>query len=465
MLPVIALVGRPNVGKSTLFNHLTRSRDALVADRPGLTRDRRYGIGRLGDRPYLVIDTGGLSGQERGLDGEAARQTRNAITEADVVLLLMDAREGLTATDLGVAEQLRPLGKRVHLVLNKVDGLDPDLARAEFFGLGLGEPIAIAAAQGRGVAQLIEGVLAELPQVEEPTPEAVAQRIRIAVVGRPNVGKSTLVNRLLGEERMVTYDHPGTTRDSIEIEFDHEGAAYTLIDTAGIRRRARVRDAIEKFSILKALQAVESAEVVVLVLDAREGIADQDAALAGLVAEAGRALVVAINKWDGLAPELRQAVRQGISRKLTFLDFAPTHFISARHGSGVGELMASTRRAYESGVRDLPTPLLTRILADAVSEHPPPLVRGRRIKLRYAHQGGRSPPRIVVHGNQVESVPEGYRRFLANRFRRELGLVGTPVRIEFKGQTNPYAGRRNVLRPRQIEKKKRLMRFVKGRRR
>ncbi len=461
MKPVIALVGRPNVGKSTLFNRLTRSRDALVADQPGLTRDRQFGEGRMGERPYIVVDTGGLSGEETGLDGLMARQSWQAVEESDAILFLVDARDGLTAEDENIAARLRSTGKPVWLVVNKVDGLDPDVVAAEFHALGLGEPHPIAAAHGRGVRQLIDTVLATLPAPAERSEEEEAEQgIRIAIVGRPNVGKSTLVNRILGEERVVAYDMPGTTRDSIYLPFERDGQRYTLIDTAGIRRRSRVKEAIEKFSVIKAMQAIEDAHVVIMLLDAREGISEQDATLFGFILDSGRALVIAVNKWDGLDADQKARIRRELEVKLPFINFARIHYISALHGSGVGELFESVQKAYASAMRDLPTHRLTEILEDLVQAHPPPVVKGRRIKLRYAHQGGRNPPLIVIHGTQTEAVPDAYRRYLINGFRKALKLEGTPIRIEFKSGKNPYAGRKNVLTKRQIEKRKRLKKFT-----
>jgi GTP-binding protein len=464
MLPVIALVGRPNVGKSTLFNRLTRSRDALVADQPGLTRDRQYGVGRLGAQPYLVVDTGGISDERQGVDVLMERQVRQAIGEADRVFLIVDGREGLTAGDQLIAEGLRRTGKGITLVVNKTEGLDYDSVSGDFFALGLGEPMPIAAAHGRGVSRLIDHALATLPEVVAAgPPDQAAPGIEIAVVGRPNVGKSTLVNRLLGEERVVAFDQPGTTRDSIRIPFENAGRRYTLIDTAGVRRRARISEAVEKFSVIKTLQAIEQANVVLLVLDARQGISDQDAGLAGHVVDSGRALVVVINKWDGLAGDERERIRREMQRRLPFLDFAAWQFVSALHGSGVGHLLGAVDAAYRAATIDLKTPELTRILEEAVAEHPPPLVHGRRIKLRYAHQGGKNPPVIVVHGNQTAEVPASYRRYLVNRFRSVFALRGTPLRVEFKTGGNPYAGRRNKLTERQRRKRGRLMRFVQKR--
>jgi len=462
MLPILTLVGRPNVGKSTLFNRLTKTRDALVADYAGLTRDRRYGIGRVGPNPYILVDIGGLSGEFAGLAGSVEQQIARALTEADHLLFLVDARDGCTGTDLKIAERLRRTGKAITLVVNKTDHGDPALAAAEFHPMGLGEPFAISATQGRGVRAIIDRVWEGLPKLRSrvTTPAPEHGGTRIAVVGRPNVGKSTLINRLLGEERLVTCDAPGTTRDSIEIPFEHQGRPYTLIDTAGVRRRAKVRETVEKFSVVKTLQAIEQCNLVVLVLDARQGIGEQDATLATYILDSGRALVVAVNKWDGLDDEERARVRVALDRTLGFLDFAAVHYISARHGSGVGRLPEAADRAIANATRDLGTPRLTRILEEAVQGHPPPLVRGRRIKLRYAHQGGRNPPIIVIHGNQTAAVPHVYRRYLISCFRRQLDLTGTPLRLEFRTGTTPYAGRRNRLTPGQQRKRARLRRYV-----
>ena len=453
------------MGKSTLFKRLTRSRDALVADVPGLTRDRKYGDGRLGERPFIVVDTGGLSGDRENLDTLMAEQSWQAVEEADRIFFLVDGREGLGGGDEAIAAALRRTGKPVTLVVNKADGIDVDAATAEFHGLGMGEPWPISAAHGRGVEKLLGEALAELPLPEAVSADnggAEEDSIRVAVVGRPNVGKSTLINRILGEQRVLAYDMPGTTRDSIFIPFERDGSSYTLIDTAGVRRKARVSEAVEKFSVIKTLQAVAEANVVVLVLDAREGIGEQDATLAGYIAEKGRALVIAVNKWDGLDPHARDRVRDQLDRKLPFLGFASLHFISALHGSGVGDLFPDIEAAYASAMREFPTPELTRILEQAVQEHQPPLIRGRRIKLRYAHQGGRNPPLVVIHGNQTERVPEAYRRYLVNSFREALRLVGTPVRIEFRTGSNPFKGRKNKLTQRQIGRKRRLKKHTSG---
>ena len=463
MLPVIALVGRPNVGKSTLFNRLTRSRDALVADQPGLTRDRKYGVGRLGSRPYVVVDTGGIGDERQGVNVLMEQQVQRAIGEADQVFLILDGREGLTAGDQVIAEGLRRTGKPVTLVVNKTESLDYDSISGDFFSLGLGVPVPIAAAHGRGVHGLINGVLEKLPEPDPAAQSAADPGIQIAVIGRPNVGKSTLVNRLLGEERVVAFDQPGTTRDSIFIPFERDGSRYTLIDTAGVRRRARISEAVEKFSVIKALQSMEQANVVLLVLDAQQGISEQDAGLAGHVVESGRALVVVINKWDGLSGDQRDRVKSEMQRRLPFLDFADWRFVSALHGTGVGHLLAAVDAAYAAATVDLKTAELTEILEVAVAEHQPPMVNGRRIKLRYAHQGGRNPPIIVIHGNQTAKVPAAYQRYLVNRYRKVFDLRGTPLRIEFKTAENPYAGRRNKLTERQQKKRGRLMKHVRRR--
>lgn len=460
MLPVIALVGRPNVGKSTLFNRLTKSRDALVADMPGVTRDRKYGEGKTGDYAYIVVDTGGITGDEQGIDHEMARQSLQAILEADAVLFMVDGRAGLNPADEMIANHLRRTEKTVHLVVNKTDGIDPDVAMADFHSLGLGEPLAIAASHNRGVTGLINYVLSGFQEVEEPL-SAAETGIRIAVVGRPNVGKSTLVNRMLGEERVVVFDEAGTTRDSIYIPYDREGERYTLIDTAGIRRRKNVKEAIEKFSIIKTLQAIKDSNVAILVIDARQGITDQDLHMLNFVTDSGRALVIALNKWDGMTEEQKQDVKAQIQRRLEFAAFARFHFISALHGSGVGDLYASVNEAYESAMAKWPTNKLTRLLEDIVADHQPPQVAGRRIKLRYAHQGGSNPPVIVVHGNQTDELPISYKRYLQNKFIKVLKIRGTPVRFEFKTGDNPFAGKRNLLTARQKAKKERFKKHIK----
>lgn len=432
---VIAIVGRPNVGKSTLFNCLTRTRDALVADQPGLTRDRNYGIGRVGGRGYIIVDTGGLSGNEEGIEALTAEQARAAMRESDVIFFLVDVREGLTTADETIAAELRRTGKPVHLIVNKSEGLNPDLARTEFHALGLGEPWLIAASHGSGVTHLMESVLNAFPADEVPD---ASDGIRIAIIGRPNVGKSTLVNRMLGENRVIVFDMPGTTRDSISIPFTRDEQRYTLIDTAGVRRRGHVTEAIEKFSVIKALQAIEVAHVVILVLDAQQEVSNQDAHLLGHLLNAGRGLVIAVNKWDGLPSDKRERIKTELERKLSFLDYARFHFISALHGSGVGDLFDSVTESYTAAMSSFPTPVLTRLLEEALLQHQPPLVHGRRIKLRYAHQGGKNPPLIIIHGNQTDAVPEAYKRFLAKKFRDDLHIRGTPLKLEFKSSTNPY---------------------------
>lgn len=461
MLPVIALVGRPNVGKSTLFNRLTKTRDAIVANVPGLTRDRQYGEGRLGSQPYIVVDTGGIGEQTEHIDNAMTQQAELAIQEASAILFLVDARVGMTPADELIAHQLRQTAKPVIIVLNKIDGVNSDIAQAEFYALGMGEPMPIAAAHGRGVMQLIEHVITHVdsPDIVDDTQD---DSLHLAIVGRPNVGKSTLVNRLLGEERVVVFDQPGTTRDSIYIELERRDQHYTLIDTAGVRRRARVNESVEKFSVIKTLQSIKEANVVLLLLDAREGITEQDLHLLGFILDAGKALVIAVNKWDGLSSDDREEVKRELHRRLTFIDFASIHFISALHGSGVGDLFPDIDLAFSSAMRELPTPVLTGILQDAVTAHTPPLVRGRRIKLRYAHAGGKNPPIIVIHGNQTASVPDAYKRYLMNAFRRTLKLKGTPVRIEFKSGDNPYKDKRNTLTPRQERKRKRMIRHYKS---
>jgi GTP-binding protein len=456
VLPVIALIGRPNVGKSTLFNALTHTRDALVADLPGVTRDRQYGISRRAEVPCIVVDTGGLVERPGALESLMVEQTERAIAEADRLIVLVDGRAGLTPQDQFVAQLARRSGKPTRLAVNKLEGFDEDLALADFHQLGLGAPLAIAAAHDAGVLALMEATLEGLSAAAAPPLEESG--IKVAVIGRPNVGKSTLINRWLGEERLVAYDQPGTTRDAVTVPFERDGVRYTLIDTAGVRRRAKVEEALERFSVIKTLQAIESAHVVVAVMDAHEEVAEQDASLLGTALEEGRALVIAVNKWDHIPLEQRDLIRQQIEQRLAFADFAPLHFISARHGTGVGELLASVREVYAAAMRDMPTPELTRVLEAALESHQPPLVSGRRIKLRYAHQGGKNPPVIVIHGNQTEHVPDAYRRYLVNVYRKAFNLLGTPVRLAFRGDANPYAGKRNRLTPRQARKRQRLIR-------
>ena len=461
MIPVIAVVGRPNVGKSTLFNRLTGTRDALVANYAGLTRDRKYGQGVVGDKRFMLIDTGGISGEETGIDAAMAEQSLLAIEEADAVLFIVDAREGLTVADDFIVEHLRKTKEQVYLVANKVDGVDANMILGDFYGLGLGELHQISASHGRGVLSLMEKVVASFP--DDAVVAAPGNGIRIAVLGRPNVGKSTLVNRLLGEDRVVVFDEPGTTRDSIYIEYERNGTPYTIIDTAGVRRRKNVKLTVEKFSIVKSLQAIQDANVVILMIDAHEGVVDQDLHLMRQAIEAGRALVVGVNKWDGLAADDRDWVKRELERKLRFVDFADVHFISALHGTGVGNLYQSIEKAYKSATDKFSSNFLTRILEDAIKDHQPPLVRGRRIKLRYAHAGGHNPPIIVIHGNMTADLPGHYVRYLEKTYRSVLGLHGTPVKIELRSSENPFAGKKNTLTQRQISKKRRMMRHVKKR--
>ena len=501
--PVVALVGRPNVGKSTLFNRLTRTRDALVADFPGLTRDRKYGQANIAGYDFIVIDTGGIDGTEEGVEEKMAEQSLLAIEEADVVLFLVDARAGLTSADIGIAQYLRQrTNKTTVLVANKTDGIDADSHCAEFYQLGLGEVEQIAASQGRGVTQLMEQVLAPLAEAMQQNEEASAEQdepsdewdaefdfdseedtallddaleesfdeeleeerdknIKIAIVGRPNVGKSTLTNRILGEDRVVVYDMPGTTRDSIYIPMERDGQQYTLIDTAGVRKRGKVNLAVEKFSVIKTLQAIQDANVVLLTIDARENISDQDLSLLGFILNAGRSLVIVVNKWDGLDQDVKDRVKSELDRRLDFIDFARVHFISALHGSGVGNLFDSVKEAYACATQKMTTSLLTRILQMATDEHQPPMVGGRRIKLKYAHPGGYNPPIIVVHGNQMDKLPDSYKRYLSNYYRKSLKIIGSPIRLLFQEGANPFAGRKNKLTPNQLRKRKRLMKFIK----
>ncbi len=496
MLPTLALVGRPNVGKSTLFNRLARRRDALVADVPGLTRDRRYGRADLGGCPCVLIDTGGLLGDAGQLTSAMERQAELAMDESDLVLFVVDARAGLTPVDLEIADRLRRRERRILLVINKMDGVSDDTARAEFAGLGFDDTVLVSASHGRGIATLAETIMARLglvapveePEADEddfatadPLPPTEGEHdgagatdedeeapyvpwtgiVRVAIIGRPNVGKSTLTNRLLGEERQVVFDLPGTTTDAIEIPFVREGRDYALIDTAGVRRKGRVEEIVEKFSVVKTLQAIEQAHVVILVMDAREGVVEQDLHLVGYAVDAGAGVIIAMNKWDGLSSDARERVRTELSRRLRFAPWIPVLQVSALHGSGVGLLLNEVDHVHRSGRLDVSTTRLTRLLGDLVQSHPPPTVRGRQIKLRFAHKAGEHPPKIVIHGNQTESLPASYVRYLENGFRQALDLHGTPVQLVLRTGDNPYAGRRNPLTPRQEMRRKRMVRHHK----
>jgi GTPase len=452
--PTVVLVGRPNVGKSTLFNRLTRSRDALVADQPGLTRDRHYGQGRLGEKAFIVVDTGGFEPvAKEGILSEMARQAREAIAEADVIIFVTDGRAGLAPQDKRIAQQLREAHAKVYLAVNKTEGMREEVVTAEFHELALGEPRAISAEHGEGVRQLIEDALAAFPP--DVAEEEVPDHPRVAIVGRPNVGKSTLVNRLLGEERVIAFDQPGTTRDAIEIELDWHGKRYTLVDTAGIRRKGKVFEAVEKFSVVKTLQAIERAHVVILVVDAEADIAEQDAHIGGYILEAGRALVVAVNKWDAIESDKRKDVKSDLERKLQFLDFAEFHDISARHGTGLKPLLQSVDTAFKAAMAKLATPKLTRALQAAVEQQQPPMAGRFRPKMRYAHQGGSNPPIVVIHGSGLDGVKAPYKRYLEHQFQEVFKLKGTPLRIEFRSSVNPFEGRRKPLTEKQDAQRRR----------
>jgi GTP-binding protein len=478
MLPVIALVGRPNVGKSTLFNRFTRTRDALVADLPGLTRDRQYGHATLLEQPFIIIDTGGITGGEVGVDGMMADQSMQAVKEADITLFIVSAKEGLTPVDEAFAKQLRQENKIIHLVVNKIDGFDVDTVISEFFALGFESVSAIAAAHGRGVSKLVKDVILpganilieedavnqkeiEAAKLEEDPeydgePEAEPESgPKLAIIGRPNVGKSTLVNRMLGEERVIVYDMPGTTRDSIYIEMERREKKYTLIDTAGVRKRGKVHETVEKFSVLKTLQAINDANVVIMIFDAREGITDQDLHLIGFAIDAGRSVVIGINKWDNMSDEKRASVKEAIERRLQFADFAEIKFISALHGTNVGHLWEAVDKAYASARVSMSASKLTRILEMAVTRHQPPAGGRFKIKLRYAHPGGHNPPRIVVHGNQTKQLPKSYVRYLEKSFRDALQIVGTPIKFELKESVNPYANKKQKVTKELMDKSRR----------
>ncbi|MFD2179467.1 ribosome biogenesis GTPase Der [Veronia pacifica] len=495
MIPVVALVGRPNVGKSTLFNRLTRTRDALVADFPGLTRDRKYGKAHLGEHEFIVVDTGGIDGTEEGVETKMAEQSLAAIEEADVVLFMVDGRSGLTVSDEAIAQHLRSREKTTFLVVNKVDGIDADAASAEFWQLGMEHMFQIAAAHGRGVAALIDRALKPVAdemsegddeedglidltserdsgtddevlteeQAEDALQRLQNQPIKFGIIGRPNVGKSTLTNRILGEDRVVVYDMPGTTRDSIYIPMERDGREYVIIDTAGVRRRKRVSDKVEKFSVIQTLKAIEDSNVVLLVIDARENISDQDLSLLGFALNAGRSIVIVVNKWDGLDSDVKDRVKSELDRRLGFVDFARIHFISALHGTGVGHLFESIQEAYKSATQRVGTAMLTRIMKMAQDDHQPPMIRGRRVKLKYAHAGGYNPPIVVVHGNMVRELPDSYKRYLMNYYRKSLEIVGTPIRIQFQSSDNPFENKKEKLTVSQTRQRKRMMDMVKNR--
>lgn len=463
MIPVIAIVGQPNVGKSTLFNCLTATRQAIVANYSGVTRDRHYGHSQLNGQEVLLIDTGGFTGKEEGLAMHVVKQVEQAIDESDVVLFVVDARQGLTPADQHVASYLRQINKTPIVVVNKTDGLEVNSGTADFYRLGFSEILPVAASHNTGIGLLKEAIAAHLPTIDADMESEISTGIKIAIVGRPNVGKSTLVNRMLGEERVIAFDEPGTTRDSIFIPLERMGVHYTLIDTAGVRRRGRIHQDIEKISVIKTLQAIDAADVCVLLIDSHENLTDQDLHLLSYILEAGRAIVIAVNKWDGLDDYARSQIKTTLERKLDFVDFAKIFFISAKHGTNVGNLFPAINEAYKSATVILATPVLTKILEKAIGLHAPPLVQGRRIKLRYAHAGGHSPPVIVIHGNQVDHVPVSYQRYLINTFRRCLKLVGTPIKLVFKSGENPFAGRKNVLTPRQMKKRERGRKMFKER--
>ncbi|WP_269791638.1 ribosome biogenesis GTPase Der [Stenotrophomonas sp. Iso1] len=466
MLPLVALVGRPNVGKSTIFNALTRTRDALVHDQPGVTRDRNYGVCRLNeDNPFLLVDTGGIAGEEEGLAGATARQARAAAGEADLIVFVVDARDGTSALDDEILSWLRKLARPTLLLINKIDGTDENAVRAEFARYGFSEMLMVSAAHRQGLDDLLDEIVERLP--EEGTTETLDNdpaRVRIAFVGRPNVGKSTLVNRVLGEERMIASEVPGTTRDSISVDMERDGQLYRLIDTAGLRRKARVEEVIEKFSVVKTLRAIEQAQVAVLMLDANEGVTDQDASVLGAVLDAGRALVIAINKWDGLTDYQREQAEALVSRKLGFVPWAEVVRISAKHGSGLKELFRAVHRAHDSATHEFSTSEVNKALEVAYETNPPPSIRGHVSKLRYVHPGGTNPPTFIVHGTRLKELPDSYKRYLENFFRKRFKLVGTPVSFLFREGANPYEGKKNPLTDRQVKAKRRLMKHVKGKR-
>lgn len=465
MTTTIAIIGRPNVGKSTLFNHLTRTRNALVADQPGVTRDRHYGYCEYDDRTFLLIDTGGLfdiNESNHAIARIISEQSFHAIEEADAVFWVVDGREGPSSLDEDIAQKLRPLNKRIYLLVNKSEGLDSHTITSEFYPLGMSEPVPVSAKRGSGVSSLMETVIKDFPAATGELPEA-AEGLRISLIGRPNVGKSTLTNRLVGEERMLTFEHPGTTRDSISVPFERRGKKYILIDTAGVRRRSRIKDTVEKFSILKTIEALEKAQVVILVVDAQEGLTEQDLTLLGMTAESGKSLIIAVNKWDGQDEDRKKSIQNQLDRKLGFVEYACIHYISALHGTGTGKLFQSIDKISQAQNIDINASRITEILDEATMAHQPPMIKGRRIKLRYAHIGGHNPVRIIVHGNQTDKVPVSYQRYLSNTFRKQLKLTGTPVLIEFRKGENPYKGRKNILTKSQVAKRRRMMKYTKNR--
>jgi len=463
MLPVVALVGRPNVGKSTLFNVLTRTRDALVHDEPGVTRDRHYGICRVGSQSFFIVDTGGLTDERELLAEATVRQSLAAVEEAHVAVFVVDAKDGLTAADRNILAQLRRFGRPVILAVNKTDGRDMDESLGDFSELGLPRIFAISSAHKRGIDPLVNAIEAELPPAPPDDLELRMPGTRVAIVGRPNVGKSTLVNRLLGEDRMIASEVPGTTRDAIEVAIERDGKPYVLIDTAGVRRKSKVEDAVEKFSVIKTLQALEDAEVAVLMIDAQEGVTDQDASVLGLALQAGRALVVAVNKWDGLSVYQRERCEAELDRKLVFVPWAERIFISAKHGSNLADLMAAVDRAAASAAASIGTAEVTKALQIAIEGNNPPMVSGRVAKMRYAHLVGQFPPRIVIHGNRLDSLPQSYVRYLENFFRKRFQLVGTPIVLELRKGENPFADKKNVLTDKQVQRRRRMMQHVKKR--
>lgn len=462
MAQVIALVGRVNVGKSTLFNRLTKTNDALVSNFSGLTRDRKYGQFQFNNRDFILIDTGGVESNDTSIDEEIAKQSFQALDEADLIFFVVDARSGIQAGDQALAQKLRQLNKQIFLVVNKTDGLDADVVSAEFYQLGLDNLHNISASHGRGVVQLMNQVISTLPkQIEKERQETNNQAVKIALVGRPNVGKSTMVNRILNEERVVVFDMPGTTTDSIYIPLKRNNKDYVLIDTAGVRRKSKVNLVIEKFSIIKTLQSIKDANVVLLVIDALVGISDQDLSLLNFIVDAGRAVVIVVNKWDNITAKMRTEIKDELDRRLKFIDFAKVHFVSALYGRGIGDLFISADKAYECAMQKTSTAKLTRILEQAVENFQPPLVQGRRIKLKYAHSGGNNPPIFVIHGNQVDKLPESYKKYLSNYFRARLKIIGTPIKLQFQSSENPFADKKNNLTTTQQRKRKRLLKFVK----